>query len=121
MGVRTKSSVREGIVFRSACFPSGGWVVDYQPGNATRYLVSFMKLTASICDQIGCQEGSTLVSWIAEGRSYPFIPDNFLAWPYVHEKLGGSEDDARCLTELIALMLGRPFEESWEGPPLRVV
>ena len=87
-----------------------GRLLIFEPGNGSRYVLSFTPLSDETCQALGCQRGSTLVTWVSEeGHSYPFAPGGHLATSYVHEKLGGSEADAEALTRAICEVLGRSF------------
>jgi hypothetical protein len=105
-----------GAIFRLLSYPEARpCLVVSEPGNGTRYEVSFLPLSSSSCEQLHAQAGSTLVSWVS-GGCYPFAPKGYLTASYVQEKLGGSEGDAEWLVKLIGEFLDRPYK----GRPRRI-
>ena len=92
-------------------------IMEYQPGNGTRYVISFARVPTSACKLLGCQENSWVVSLLGDGAlsgSAVFTAKNgFLSPSYVKEKLRlTSYDDSMVLTEIIGLQLGRPTPEA---------
>jgi len=93
----------------------GVTVVEYQPGNGTRYVASFCRLPHDAGEFVGCQAGSWLVALVdgaLAGRCCVLAPGGFLSRSYVAEKLGlrprEDADDLAVLTELFGHILGRP-------------
>lgn len=92
-----------------------GYLVNFQPGNGTRYLVgispledypAFRRATGSV------REGGWLITWFGH-NSCVLQPDGFLPAYYLKEKLGGSLADATVLARLIAHLTDREVEP-WE-------
>lgn len=91
-------------------------VYEYQPGNGSRYVISFTKIPAAACEKLGCRGGSWLVALpdgAGQGHCAIFAQDGYLSPSYVQEKLHlSSEDDALVLTEFIGRILGRRTPEA---------
>lgn len=104
--LRTKPTVEAGIKFQQDQ-DHGSAVVEYQPGNGTRYLV----VLADIRDEeaarvLGCPCPATCFTFPLTGKSIILgWDDDILHWVYVKEKLGCSFPDAVVLTELLAHLL----------------
>lgn len=88
---------------------SAGLLV-WDPGNGTRYRLLFQPVYGKeFCREIGGGGGrSVFVTHVVPGRAgrtYPFNVGGYFASSYVHEKLGGFEDDAKCLAIMLAEVL----------------
>lgn len=90
-------------------------LLEYQPGNGSRYVVSFAQVPDEAQKGLGCSPGSWLVSLVdgaCEGRACVLAPHGYLSLDYVAEKLRlpfeTHEGDLRVLCELIGHVLGRP-------------
>ncbi len=90
-------------------------LLEYQPGNGSRYVVSFAQVPDEAQSGLGCYPGSWLVSLVdgaCEGRACVLGPHGYLSLDYVAQKLRlpleTHEGDLRVLTELIGHVLGRP-------------
>lgn len=90
-------------------------VLEYQPGNGSRYVVSFTQVPGGAEDGLGCFPGSFVVSLVdgaCDGRCCVLAPAGYLAPSYVAEKmrlpLDRYEGDVLVLTELFGHILGRP-------------
>ena len=114
MMFRTKKTVIEGI---TKSHSHGDTVVlDYQPGNGTRYPVMTTKMSKAQCLLFGYGEGCVLVT------VQRFYPDRFLSLPiysdgrtlFTNEVKTAfaftSFNDACCITELIGNLLGLPTD-----------
>lgn len=89
-------------------------VLEYQPGNGTRYVLMFTKVPQAACDGIGANKSSWLVSLpdgAHSGHCAVFKEGGWLDPSYVMEKLGfklSQTDDVLVLTEIIGRILNRP-------------
>lgn len=98
----------------------GHMLITYQPGNMTRYVLIFQKLSfiggAEARQQTGTQHGTWLVSNVADSRNINtmLVVENngFLHYSYVEEKMGVGTGDAVVLAEIIGEKLGRSYETS---------
>ena len=100
-------------------------LLEYQPGNGSRYVVSFAQVPDEAQEGLGCSPGSWLVSLVdgaCDGRACVLAPHGYLSLDYVAEKLWlpikTHEDDLRVLTELFGWVLGRPCPSAMDenGP-----
>jgi hypothetical protein len=100
-------------------------LLEYQPGNGSRYVVSFVQVPGGAEEGIGCFPGSFVVSLAdgaCSGRCCVLAPAGYLAPNYVAEKLrlpfDRNEDDVLVLTELFGHILGRqtPSAQDESGP-----
>lgn len=96
-------------------------LIDWSPGNGTRYRILFTQMTPELSRAAGFDFGAVrdifFVSWIIPGeecQSYAFAQrGDCLHYNYVAEKLcfsRGSAVDASELTRIIGLYLNRPVE-----------
>lgn len=125
---RTKASVKDGIVLRIECPGSEGYpwdrsttLIQYEPGNGTRYVVLFVSLSdigPAGKDAIGGVEDD---AWLATLMSHPNKPSmviskiDFLHWSYAREKFGSiTAGDAMVLAELIGTVVGCEFSSAKE-------
>lgn len=105
-----QKSIQESIVGKSGR-PSSR-VIDYCPGNGTRYLLVISDLGGIEkwgLDLLGRTGRCYLVSWMnggVSGRCMTVGSSDFLHYSYVREKLGCSEVDAVVLAEAIAHFCG---------------
>ena len=108
--VRTRATVAEGILADTQ-WQGGFRMVDYQPGNGTRYVIAFQRVpnndeTSAIQQRAGLPENAVIVSWLFEHKCMPLSLDaDFLHWSYVQEKLRCSTPTAVVLAELFAFVL----------------
>lgn len=112
--LRTKPSVPDGITFDQSV--ENVRLVEYQPGNGTRYQLAFTQLSAlsGAPNLLGCQEACWVVSYLNQERCAILAPAGFLHFTYVAQKFGCGASDAIVLAELIGFILGRaavPCEE----------
>lgn len=102
----------------SDCFPlcykteTGGYAVDYQPGNVTSYRFVLSPLPA------GSPEASVMNAYMEGGWLFTPYPNGlwrplvlskdpgFIHWEYVREKVGCTAADAVVLAEAFAYLLG---------------
>lgn len=104
---RTKATVAEGITFQ------GGGVVDYQPGNGTRYIV----VSTPIEDEgaarvLGTQCPSVLFTFPEWGKSILLPPGETVFTWWVAATLSLRPPDASAVTELLAHLLGSEASSS---------
>ena len=114
-GIRTKARVRDGIVLERL-LDTGTRVVEYQPGNGTRYVLVITRLTqpqstAELRNALGTgdERDTYLVAKLNAGRGTAILVggvDHFLHYRTVAEKLGVGLSDAVVLAELIGELLG---------------
>jgi len=86
-----------------------GEMVEFQPGNLTRYEVYFQKLSGMISEPLGYGFGATLIVFCnMKNRPSIILPDNngYLSLDYFMEKTGMDEGDAAPLVALISDRLG---------------
>lgn len=98
-------------------------LVNYQPGNGTKYLVLFQKLPAEICMEIGgYEEPGTLVTVVNLHEASLFVPGytGSVSLSYFMEKTGFSEGDAAPLVELINHRMF-PRRQGLQSTPCRLV
>lgn len=82
----------------------GGWLVDYQPGNMTRYVVFFQKINGSIAEEMGMGFGATMIVFAnMPNRPTLILPEKtgYLSLDYFMEKTGIKEGDAIALLRLV--------------------
>lgn len=82
----------------------GGWLVDYQPGNMTRYVVFFQKINGSIADGMGMGFGAHMIVFTnLPNRPTLILPEKtgYLSLDYFMEKTGIKEGDAIALLRLV--------------------
>ena len=110
MELRNKATVGEGI---TKDIISGGMrLVEYQPGNGTRYVLALSSLDKAQCRLLGFGEGAVLVTLTNFSEetyaSYPFYRDNgYLPVHMVERGLQMRSPDACVVTELLGYLLGR--------------
>jgi hypothetical protein len=105
-----KKSVVESIMYEVES-RDGSRVIDYQPGNMTRYLVCFQSVDTDIAAALGYQaDAATLVCFFnLPGRPCHLVPAErgyYLSLDYFMEKTGIREGDARVLLPLLQHVLG---------------
>jgi hypothetical protein len=82
----------------------GGWLVDYQPGNMTKYLVFFQKINSSLSKEMGMGLGATMIVFAnMPNRPTLILPEQtgYLSLDYFMEKTGIREGDAIPLVRLV--------------------
>ena len=113
--MRTKP-IAEGVRNRHSAFTSTT-MVNYQPGNGTRYILTITNLldphpAAEAMDLGGC----FLVCLVNQGTCMTLRQGGFLAPAYVAEKLKVGMGDAVILAEFLAQHCGRTAPDaSLEG------
>lgn len=110
MEYRTKATIQEGITAQWELGDGrvSGVVIDYQPGNGTRYVLSFQHITDPGCAQhLGVSGGGCVVGWVDHLTIVvPTYRGAFLDWSYVAEKLKVNKADAVVLAEVIGYIAG---------------
>lgn len=83
-------------------------MLDYQPGNGTRYVCSFTDLRSAegALKMFGVPEGGWIFSMPLRNVSMPVFMHGYLHWHYVSEKLKVCKADAVVLAELIGSIVG---------------
>lgn len=123
--IRTEKTVEAGIV-RDTATGNGVQLVEYIPGNGTRYVILITPLSGFNEEEkgvlgVGTQTASYLITWVnRDCRSMKIggLPNRFLFHGYVSEKLTTSIADGVVLAELLGHLLGikhqtcEEFEES---------
>jgi hypothetical protein len=97
-------------------------VLEYQPGNGSRYVIMFSKIPVAACEGIGCMQGSWMVSLAdgaCSGSCAIFGGSGCLDPSYVAEKLSSAfrvqdGDDVFVLTEIIGRVLGRKTPSAFD-------
>lgn len=89
-------------------------VIDYLPGNYTRYEIAFLPLAAASFhadDQIHSKPDQVVVALLNFGSAYPFKlvgrENPTLHWTYIAEKLRLNEGDAKAIEHLLAQVIER--------------
>lgn len=114
--IRTKATVREGIVLdESVGEPHDTRIVEYQPGNGTRYVLVITELAGPYTDErvryalgTGNERATHLVAKLNAGAGTAMLVggvDHFLHYTSVMEKLGVGISDAVVLAELLGELL----------------
>lgn len=119
LDVRTKATVEDGITLHDTAGPAQ--IIDYQPGNGTRYRLSIVD-TSELSDDtnVWLGFGRKNTGWIItylNNRGYAMVigrNDKFLSAHYVQEKLRCGLSDAFVLAELLGKLLGRGYQQA--GP-----
>ena len=75
----------------------GSFVVDYQPGNGTRYELLFIPAEGKL---VGSSENDWYVAWVNHGVGMHMTP-SYKHFNYVMEKLGCGIADAEVLANLV--------------------
>ena len=87
----------------------GSALVDWQPGNGTRYMVMFTSISEAQAKAFGCSDRAVLVSLIWEdgkGRAWPFGAHGLAHITYVAEKFAMQyEGDNLAIAALINIAL----------------
>jgi len=82
-------------------------IIEYQPGNATRYVIVSD-------DYVGGPEGDPIyVVGVVGDKTAEFQAGSYLAVKYVAEKLGLDEGDAIAVTPMVAHLIGGESEVEW--------
>jgi hypothetical protein len=118
MNFRTKPSVEAGIKFTAHSKDGLTRIVEYQPGNGTRYVVTVISTEFSgkfANEALGFSEWGYIVSF-PEGAKYKSLCLNsgggYISADYVQEKTEcRSVNDAAVLAELLAYLTGRTAEK----------
>lgn len=116
--MRTKSIEKAIVAAHTA--PAPVTVIEYQPGNGTRYSVHITDLRAHLDGappalNAYAGHGAWYVALYTEGRgTCMLVADNggYLAPSYVASKLKVSEGDAVVLAEIIARYTGRTADDA---------
>lgn len=105
--VRTRATVAECLLADTG-WKDGFRLVNYQPGNGTKYVVAFQKVSLSHAHSMhfGVPSEMAIVSWLYEQKCMVLsLEVDFLHWSYVQEKLRCSVPTAVVLAELFAFVL----------------
>lgn len=110
MEYRTKSTVEESIL-KDIRIGDTSRLVEYQPGNGTRYLMMVTDLRGSLPARQWLGLGSeTSSGWVITRLDSPasmvISGQMFLHWSYVADKLRVNKADAVVLAELIGYLTG---------------
>jgi hypothetical protein len=103
--LRQTPSVEEGITQRYV--EDGVTVVCYEPGNGTRYVLTFTKVPDEACMLLAVSPGATIVADINHQVAYVFQPKGILHFNYVGHKMKRSEPDSIVIAELIGHVMKR--------------
>jgi hypothetical protein len=116
LDVRTKTTVEEGLdTFEDK--PARVMMVDYQPGNGTRYCLSIVdtsSFSSGVNFWLGFEGNGWVVTDLNAHRSMMVNSGGYLSAGYVAEKLKCCAADAYVLAELLGKLLGRDHEKA--GP-----
>jgi len=109
-------TLKESITKKLPMNTEAGWLLEYQPGNGSRYEVLFQKINSMVSEPFGHGHGATSIgqgatvivflnlrnrpSFILQGHT------GFLSLCYFMEKTGIEEGDSRALIALIAARCG---------------
>ena len=90
-------------------------IVEYQPGNSTRYVVSFVKLNIGekAADVVGCTSGDYLITILEGLRDRPSVilrTGGYLCPSYLEHKIGVGEGDSAVLVPLIGTFIGIGYD-----------
>lgn len=109
MDYRTKATVGAGIV-EDRPLGSAGRLINYQPGNGTRYILLFNQVPAGAASEtLGLMgEPGWVVTWIHHrSRSHlVYSQRGFLHWSDAQEWFKTSKSDAVVLAEIIGHVTG---------------
>lgn len=116
LDVRRKPSVEEGIVFTNAERLLGSIVVDYQPGNGTRYVLQIVKIDDADTSKLlgmGGDIGWTIThingyktkTWVLPSYKGTIFPEDVVS------KMEENAADAYVIAEFIAHFCGLEFAE----------
>lgn len=116
--IRTKTTVQEGIVLDQETGYPYTRVVEYQPGNGTRYVLVITRVaTPTSCKEVrnvlgtGDERDTFLVAKLNAGQGTAMLVggiDHFLHYGLVQEKLRVGISDAVVLAELLGNLLNLP-------------
>lgn len=87
---------------------TSGVVLDYQPGNGTRYRLGFLWLPSGEAERhFGAVGGGCIVSWVDHcAIIVPTHKNAFLDWTYIAEKFKVNKADGVVLAEIIGHIVG---------------
>jgi hypothetical protein len=118
--LRTKPTIHE-CVTRDEYGPLDAMsprVVEYQPGNGTRYVMVLSPLPEGSERITGHRPGTILAHVQNYGRCVPVDPDEPVSPDRVRRALGCSAADATVLAEAIGFLIGGLARASLEPPAL---
>jgi hypothetical protein len=98
---RTEPTVEAGISLNVR--EGGVQVIEYQPGNGTRYTLIISNIPKTACRTLGVAEGTVKVDLEYGGKAF-IEPDSFFVPSYLKEKLGCTLADAEVLIELFTFL-----------------
>lgn len=116
LDLRTKKTIEEGI--ESCETTHGVRIVEYSPGNGTRYVLSLVELhgfSPETSEWFGFDPKgfAWLVTWLNHSpmTSMVVVKDDgaLLHWIYLREKLNAGVPDAIVLAEVIGYITGRSY------------
>ncbi len=103
--VETENHKLQGRIKKAECIPSPSHsLVEYCPGNMTKYIVLFQTVGAELAIPMGCISSATIVVFVNMRHSPSIlIPDTmgYLSLSYFMEKTGLKEGDAAPLVKLL--------------------
>jgi len=109
MDLRTKTTVEEGIVLDETS--DIGRVIEYQPGNGTRYLVLIQHLdclSSKAHERIGCSADSILITTLTDPSNQRAVvagASGLLHWSRL-ERLFPSVSDQIVVAEMVGHVMG---------------
>ena len=112
---RTKATVADGVMREASSEDRRLRVIEYEPGNGSRYVVTFVALgfeyDRAMDSIVGCQDGSTMVIINSARRAATFGPSGLLTCLYFQEATDlPNEADAVVLCEMVGWVLKRPTD-----------
>jgi len=111
----TKRGEAEVVFYEPADQADGSFVIQWEPGNGTRYNVMFTPISAELCNHLEYSFAGKAVLVIngLTMKSYPFQYGGFLALSYVAEKLFNENPlmpDVSEVCRIIGLNLNREVD-----------
>jgi hypothetical protein len=116
--IRRKATVQEGIVFHHVDSFNKVQVIEYQPGNGTKYVLVITRITepaspSELRDRLGTggERDTYLVAKVNGGYGTAVLlggVNHYLHFNTIQEKLGCSISDAVVLAELLGQLLDMP-------------
>ena len=113
LDLRRKATIEEGIVYRER-LEDGREVVEYEPGDGTRYLIIVSPLTGfsdTTCGRVGIGKDQenvivTLANNPGAVKSMVVSRGDFIAYDDVHKSLGFTMASSVTLAEFLGWLLG---------------
>lgn len=99
----TKRSLGAYSVIRNTLLTDGRQVVDYQPGNGSRYMLVLTRLEGEESRAVGCAGAPCIVIGLVNFEpNRCMIASHVPYYLYVADKLNLREPDAKAVAELLA-------------------